>query len=62
MRSVRQVQEELEVTGTTRVLPEVIGALAEQHVIPEEVRTLTRSLEDVFVDLVQDHEHQEVSR
>lgn len=62
VRSVRQVQEELEVTGTTRVLPEVIGALAEQHVIPEEVRTLTRSLEDVFVDLVQDHEHQEVSR
>lgn len=61
VRSVRQVQEELEVTGTTRVLPEVIGALAERDVIPEEVRTLTRSLEDVFVELVQDREHQEVS-
>ena len=61
VRSVRQVQEELEVTGTTRVLPEVIGALAERDVIPEEVRTLTRSLEDVFVDLVQDREPQEVS-
>lgn len=61
VRSVRRVQEELEVTGTTRVLPEVIGALAERDVIPEEVRTLTRSLEDVFVDLVQDREPQEVS-
>lgn len=61
VRAVRQVQEELEVTGTTRVLPEVIGALAERDVIPEDVRTLTRSLEDVFVDLVQDREPQEVS-
>ena len=61
VRSVRRVQEELEVTGTTRVLPEVIGALDQRDVIPEEVRTLTRSLEDVFVDLVQDREPQEVS-
>jgi ABC-2 type transport system ATP-binding protein len=39
---------EIEVTGTRRVLPAVVLALAERDVVPD-VRTVTRSLEDVFV-------------
>ncbi len=49
---VRDVDGEVEVSGSARVLPAAILALAEHHIIPDEVRTVTRSLEDVFVDLV----------
>ncbi|GAA1623334.1 ABC transporter ATP-binding protein [Georgenia ruanii] len=45
------VGEELEVTGGARVLPATILALAEGDVVPDEIRTLSRSLEDVFVDV-----------
>ncbi|ARU50887.1 multidrug ABC transporter ATP-binding protein [Cellulosimicrobium cellulans] len=40
---------EIEVTGTRRVLLAVVLALAEQEVVPDDVRTVSRSLEDVFV-------------
>ncbi|QFG68193.1 ABC transporter ATP-binding protein [Ornithinimicrobium pratense] len=40
------------ITGTDRVLPAVVLALSEQDVIPDEVQTQARSLEDVFVELV----------
>lgn len=59
--SVRQVNQEWEVSGTDRMLPEVIATLAERDVIPEEIRTLAPSLEDVFVDLVAGSAAQEVS-
>jgi ABC-2 type transport system ATP-binding protein len=49
---VLDVDGEVEVTGSARVLPAAILALAEHQIIPDEVRTVTRSLEDVFVDLV----------
>ncbi|MDV3222031.1 ABC transporter ATP-binding protein [Intrasporangium sp.] len=44
--------DELEITGNRRVIPAVLLALAEHDVVPEEIRTLSRSLEDVFVDVV----------
>ncbi|MFP3713258.1 ABC transporter ATP-binding protein [Puerhibacterium sp. TATVAM-FAB25] len=37
------------VTGTRRVLFAVVPALAQVDVLPDDVRTVTRSLEDVFV-------------
>ncbi|UNX55336.1 ABC transporter ATP-binding protein [Georgenia sp. TF02-10] len=37
------------VTGTRRVLFAVVPALAEADVLPDDVRTVTRTLEDVFV-------------
>ncbi|WP_082380154.1 MULTISPECIES: ABC transporter ATP-binding protein [Cellulosimicrobium] len=40
---------EIEVTGTRRVLLAVVLALAEQEVVPDDVRTVSRTLEDVFV-------------
>jgi ABC-2 type transport system ATP-binding protein len=52
VHEARSVDGEVEVTGTARVLPAAIVALAEHQIIPDEVRTVTRSLEDVFVDLV----------
>lgn len=39
-------------TGTDRVLPAVVLALDGQGVVPDEIQTRTRSLEDVFVELV----------
>ncbi|WP_298888947.1 ABC transporter ATP-binding protein [uncultured Serinicoccus sp.] len=39
-------------TGTDRVLPAVVVALDGQGVVPDEIQTRTRSLEDVFVELV----------
>ncbi|KUG55822.1 hypothetical protein AVL62_04730 [Serinicoccus chungangensis] len=40
------------VSGGHRVLPAVVRALDEQGVVPDEIQTRTRSLEDVFVELV----------
>ncbi len=40
---------EIEVRGSRRVLFAVVPALAAADVVPDDVRTLTRSLEDVFV-------------
>jgi len=40
---------ELEVRGTSRVLPVVVLALWEHDVVPDDVRTVSRTLEDVFV-------------
>ncbi|OLT48624.1 multidrug ABC transporter ATP-binding protein [Cellulosimicrobium sp. CUA-896] len=47
--SVAGAGRDIEVTGTRRVLPAVVLALAEQDVVPDDVRTVSRSLEDVFV-------------
>lgn len=49
---------ELRLTGTERLLPAVVAALDERGVIPEELRTASRNLEDVFVELAT-HEKQE---
>lgn len=48
---VRKVGPELEITGSRRVLPAVLLALAESDIVPEEIRTISRSLDDVFVDV-----------
>ena len=40
---------EIVVTGSRRVLLAVVLALAEQEVVPDDVRTVSRTLEDVFV-------------
>ncbi len=40
---------EVAVTGTRRVLFAVVPALAEADLVPEDVRTVTKSLEDVFL-------------
>lgn len=58
--TVTQVGEEIEVTGARTVLPDVIIALHALGIVPDEVRTSTRSLEDTFVALVT-HEGQEVT-
>lgn len=47
--SVTREGREIEVTGTRRVLPAVVLALAEHDVVPDDVRTVRRTLEDVFV-------------
>lgn len=58
--SATPVGEEIEVTGSRTVLPDVIIALHALGIVPDEVRTRTRSLEDTFVALVT-HEGQEVT-
>ncbi|SED84140.1 ABC transporter ATP-binding protein [Ruania alba] len=55
VRSVERTGDEIEVVGSRRALPAVVLALADRDVVPEEVRTLTRSLEDVFVELTAIH-------
>ncbi|QOR72065.1 ABC transporter ATP-binding protein [Ruania alkalisoli] len=51
VHSVALIADEIEITGTRRALPAVVLHLAEQDVVPDEIRTMTRSLEDVFVEL-----------
>lgn len=46
---VRRVGNEIEVTGTRTVLPASLLALVEHDMVPDEVRTVNPSLEDVFV-------------
>ncbi|MGC0250993.1 ABC transporter ATP-binding protein [Pseudactinotalea sp. Z1748] len=46
---VRHVGHEIEVSGSRTVLPSTLLALAELDIVPDEIRTLNRSLEDVFV-------------
>ncbi|MEG3614677.1 ABC transporter ATP-binding protein [Isoptericola haloaureus] len=43
------VPGEIAVTGTPRVLFAVVPALAEADLVPDDVRTVTRTLEDVFL-------------
>ncbi|GAB4086583.1 hypothetical protein GCM10028784_32130 [Myceligenerans cantabricum] len=43
--------EEIEVTGTRKVLFAVVQELAAADVVPDDVRTVARTLEDVFVHL-----------
>jgi ABC-2 type transport system ATP-binding protein len=45
------VGDEIEVTGTRKVLFPVVQALAAADVVPDDVRTLERTLEDVFVQV-----------
>ena len=45
------VDAELEVTGSRTVLFAVVQELAAADVVPDDVRTLTRTLEDVFVQV-----------
>jgi len=40
---------EIAVTGTRRVLFSLVPALAAADLVPDDVRTVTRSLEDVFL-------------
>lgn len=47
--SVVADRDEYQVTGTHKVLPAAVLALAQRDVVPDEIRTLSRSLEDVFV-------------
>jgi len=49
VEAIDVVGREIEVRGTRRVLPAVVLALAERDVVPDDVRTVSRSLEDVFV-------------
>ncbi|MPV38218.1 ABC transporter ATP-binding protein [Georgenia subflava] len=49
--SVTEDDGEHEVRGNTRVLSAVILALASQDVVPDEIRTLSRTLEDLFVEV-----------
>ncbi|WP_418607794.1 ABC transporter ATP-binding protein [Georgenia sp. SUBG003] len=46
---------DLLVRGDRRVLPAVVAALDDRGVVPAELTTLTRSLEDVFVDVTGAH-------
>ena len=55
--TVAAVDGGYEVTGGPRVLPAVVLALAEHDVVPDEIRTLSRTLEDVFVDVTGAHPH-----
>jgi ABC-2 type transport system ATP-binding protein len=57
--SVREADGELEVRGAPTVLPSVIIALHERGIVPDEVRTISSSLEDVFVELVGQHSEEE---
>ncbi|WP_129786153.1 ABC transporter ATP-binding protein [Promicromonospora panici] len=45
------VGDEIEVTGTRKVLFAVVQALAAADVVPDDVRTVERTLEDVFVQV-----------
>ena len=51
VEALTPIGDEYEVTGGHRVLPDVVIALAHRDVVPDEIRTLTRSLEDVFVEV-----------
>ncbi|MEE6272729.1 ABC transporter ATP-binding protein [Georgenia sp. MJ206] len=51
VHAVRRDGEEYEVSGSERVLPAAIVELARYDVIPTEVRTISRTLEDVFVEV-----------
>lgn len=61
--SVTTGDGEYEVTGAHRVLPAVVLALAQREIVPDEIRTLSRSLEDVFVRVTgaRTHETEEVA-
>jgi ABC-2 type transport system ATP-binding protein len=49
VHAVADVGTAVAVTGTRRVLFAVVPALAQADVLPDDVRTVTRTLEDVFV-------------
>ncbi|GAA2243457.1 hypothetical protein GCM10010413_52860 [Promicromonospora sukumoe] len=49
--AVRTTADEIEVTGTRRALFAVVQALAPAELVPDDVRTVTRTLEDVFVQV-----------
>ncbi|USQ74877.1 ABC transporter ATP-binding protein [Ornithinimicrobium cryptoxanthini] len=57
-----EVDDLLEVTGTATVLPAVIIALHDRGIVPDEVRTVSRSLEDAFVALVARNPQEETQR
>ncbi|HLV03061.1 ABC transporter ATP-binding protein [uncultured Georgenia sp.] len=48
---VVQRGREIEVTGTRTVLPAVVLELARHDIVPDDITTLRRSLEDVFLEL-----------
>lgn len=52
LTSMREIGRDLEVSGGPTVLPDVIIALHARGLVPDEVQTITPSLEDAFVDLV----------
>ncbi|WP_159621788.1 ABC transporter ATP-binding protein [Ruania rhizosphaerae] len=55
VHTVTEVADEIEVSGSRRALPAVVLHLAERDIVPDEIRTLTRTLEDVFVEVTQAH-------
>lgn len=60
VEEVSTAGSELRISGTARVLPAVVAALDERGVIPDELHTASRNLEDVFVELAgASHETQE---
>ena len=50
--SMREIGRDLEVSGGPTVLPDVIIALHSRGIVPDEVQTISPSLEDAFVALV----------
>ncbi|ROR73984.1 ABC transporter ATP-binding protein [Bogoriella caseilytica] len=52
---VSEVGAALRISGAERVLPAVVAALDQRGVIPDELRTASRNLEDVFVELAGAH-------
>ena len=53
--SVHMIGDEIEVVGSRTVLPAVLAALHTNGIVPDEVRTISRTLEDAYVDLVGAH-------
>jgi len=53
--SVRMIGDEIEVVGSRTALPAVLAALHTNGIVPDEVRTISRTLEDAYVDLVGAH-------
>ena len=59
--SMREVGRAVEITGSRTVLSDVIVALHARGLVPDEVQTITPSLEDAFVDLVGHHSQEHTS-
>lgn len=52
VHTIHEVAGEIEVTGGPAVLPATVIALNRHGLVPVEMHTVTRSLEDAFVELI----------